>query len=70
VGQEEGLLAHTEEMSSSEYKSETESNVGLVLLAQLSQPTLLPLTPISSLPIPPLPYTMSQPDYSAIIRQL
>jgi len=57
-------------MLSSEYKSETESNVGSVLLAQLSQLTPPPLIPISSLPLPLPPYTMSQPDYPAIIRQL
>ena len=48
----------------SEYKSETKSSTGSVLLAhQSSQPIPLPFTP------PPL-YTMSQPNYSAIIRQL
>ena len=45
---------------------ETESSTGLVLLAQPSQPTPLPLMPIS-----PSPYTIiSQHDYPAIIRQL
>jgi len=70
MGQEEGPLAHIEKTSSLEYESETESNVGSVLSAQLSQPTPPPLTLISSSPsLPPL-YTMSQPDYPAIIRQL
>ena len=70
MGQKEGSLAHIEEMLSLEYESETESNAGSVLLAQLSQLTPLPLIPISSSLSPPPPYTMSQPDYSAIIRQL
>ena len=48
--QEEGPLAHIEETSSSEYKSETESNAGSVLLAQLSQSTPLSLTSISPSP--------------------
>jgi len=53
-----------------EYESEVKSSAGLVLSAQGSQPTPLPLTlPLLS-PSPPLPYTMSQPDYPAIIRQL
>ena len=55
-------------MSSSEYKSETESNAGLILSAQLSQPTPPPLTSPSSLPLPLL-YEMSQHDLHAIIRQ-
>ena len=37
---------------------------------QSSQPTLLPLTPPSLSPSPPLPYTMSQSYYPAIIQQL
>jgi len=71
VGLEESLLVPTE-ISSSEYKSEAESSTRLVLLAQeQSLPTLPPLTPISSLPPPPPPpYTMSQPNYPVIIRQL
>ena len=64
MGQEEDLLAYTEEMSSLEYESETESNTRLVFLAQLSQPTP------SSSPLPLLPYEMSQPNYPTIIRQL
>ena len=68
MGQEEGLLAHTEEMLNLEYESETESNVGSVLSAQGSQPILSPLTLL--LLSPPPPYKMSQPDYSVIIRQL
>jgi len=50
---------------------ETESNAGSVLSTQeQSLPTLPPLTPLSlSPPLPPL-YKMSQPNYSAIIRQL
>jgi len=53
-----------------EYESEAESSAGSVLSAQRSQPTPLPLIPISlSLSLPPL-YTMSQPNYPAIIQQL
>jgi len=63
VGQEEDLLSPTE-ISESEYESEAESSAGLVLSAHQSQPTPLPLTSPSPL------YTMSQPDYPAIIRQL
>ena len=69
MGQEEGLLSPTE-ISSSEYESEAESSVGLVLSAQISQPIPPPPTPPSLSLSPPLPYTMSQHDYSAIIRQL
>ena len=71
MGQEEGPLSPTE-ISSSEYESEAESSAGSVLLAHQSQPTPPPLTSLSlSLsPPPPPPYTMSQPDYPAIIRQL
>ena len=55
---------------SSEYESEAESSTRSVLLAQRSQPTPPPLT-LSSLSLLPLPlYTMSQPNYSTIIRQL
>jgi len=68
VGQEEGPLSPTE-ISSSEYESEAESSAGSVLSAHQSQPTPPPHTP-SSLPSPPLPYDMSQPDYPTIIRQL
>ena len=65
---EEGLLA-PRVMSSSEYESEAEFSAGSVLLAQqLSLPTLLPLTPLSLSPLPLLLYTISQPDYPAIIR--
>jgi len=67
--QEEGPLSPTE-ISESEYESEAESSTGSVLLAQRSQPTLLPLISPSLSPSPPPPYTMSQPDYPAIIRQL
>jgi len=67
VGQEEGSLVPTEEMSESEYGSETKSSAGSVLLAQqLSQPTPPPLISL----LLPLPYIMSQPDYPTIIRQL
>ena len=76
AGQEEGLLAHIEKViSSSEYKSETESNAGSVLLAQelpLPTPSLFLLSPPLSTPIilPP-PYTMSHYDTNlyVIIRQ-
>ena len=55
---------------SSEYELEAKSSTGLVLLAQISQPTPPSSTlPSLSLSLPP-PYTMSQPDYPAIIRQL
>ena len=70
MGQEKGLLTPTE-ISSSEYESEAKSNIGLVLSTQeQSLPTPLPLTLLSLSPSPPLPYEISQPDYSAIIRQL
>ena len=52
-------------MSESEYESETESSAGSVLSAQGSQPT-----PLLLLLLLPLPYTMSQPGYPTIIRQL
>ena len=69
MGQEEGPLSPTE-ISSSEYESEAESSTGSVLSAHQSQPTPLPLTsPSPSLSPPPL-YTMSQPNYPTIIRQL
>ena len=67
MGQEEDLLSPTE-ISESEYESEAESSAGSVLSAYQSQPTPLPLTLPSLSPSPP--YTMSQPDYLAIIRQL
>jgi len=70
VGQEEGPLSPTE-ISESEYESEAKFSVGSVLLAhQSSPPTPLPLISLSLLPLPPPPYTMSQPNYPAIIRQL
>ena len=71
MGQEEGPLSPTE-ISSSEYESEAESSTGSVLSAHQSQPTPPPHTPtsISSSPPPPPPYSMSQPDYVTIIRQL
>ena len=69
MGQEEGPLSPTE-ISESEYKSEAESSAGLVLSAHQSQPTPPPLTsPLLSTSLPP-PYTVSQPNYPAIIRQL
>jgi len=69
VGQEEGSLSPTE-ISESEYESEAESSAGLVLSAYQSPlPTPPPLTPPSLSPLPLPPYTMSQPDYPAIIRQ-
>jgi len=69
VEQEEGPLSPTEILES-EYESEAESSAGSVLSAHQSQPTPLPLTSPSLSLSPPLPYTMSQPDYPAIIRQL
>jgi len=64
MGQEEGPLSPTE-ISESEYESEAKSSIGSVLSAHQSQ-----LTPPSLSLSPPSPYTMSQPDYPAIIRQL
>jgi len=70
VEQEKSLLSPTE-ISESEYESEAESSAGSVLLAHQSLlPTPLPLTPPLLLLSPPSPYTMSQSDYPAIIRQL
>ena len=66
--QEEGPLSPTE-ISSSEYESEAKSSTGSVLSAHQSQPTPPPHTPSSS-SSPPPPYSMSQPDYVTIIRQL
>ena len=67
---EESLLTPIKILSL-EYESEAESSVGSVLLVQeQSLPTLPPLTPISSSSSSLLPYTMSQPNYSTIIRQL
>ena len=69
MGQEEGPLSPTEILSS-EYESEAESSAGLVLSAQISQPIpSLPTPPSLSL-LPPPPYTISQHNYPAIIRQL
>ena len=71
MGQEEGPLAHIEKVTfSSEYEPEIESSTGLVLLAQQSLLSTLPSLILIPLPLSPLPYTMSQPDYPAIIRQL
>ena len=69
TGQEESLLSPIE-IAESEYKSEAESSTESVLSAQRSQATPPSLTLLSlSLSLPP-PYTMSQPNYLAIIRQL
>ena len=69
MGQEEGSLSPTE-ISESEYESEAESSTGSVLSAHQSPlPTPPPLTPSSLSPLSLPPYTMSQPDYPAIIRQ-
>jgi len=57
-------------MSESEYESEAKSSTGSVLSAHRSQPTPPPLTSLLLLLSPPPLYNMSQPDYSAIIRQL
>jgi len=57
-------------MSELEYESEAKSSAGSVLLAQGSQPTPPPLTSPLLSPSPPPPYTMSKPNYPAIIRQL
>ena len=54
----------------SEYESKAESSTGLVLSAQRSQPTPPLLTPPSPSPSLPPPYTISQPNYPAIIQQL
>ena len=58
-------------ISSSEYESETEFSAGSVLLAHQSPlPTPPLIIPLSLTPsLSPL-YAMSQPNYSAIIRQL
>ena len=70
MGQEEGLLSPTEILES-EYESETEFSTGSVLSAyQSSQPTLPSLISPSLSLSPPPPYTVSQPNYPAIIRQL
>jgi len=69
VGQEEGPLSPTEILES-EYESEAKSSAGLVLSAHQSQPIPPPLTSPLLSPSSPPPYTMSQPDYPAIIRQL
>jgi len=66
MGQEEGPLSPIE-ISELEYESEAEFSTELVLLAHQSSPSLTP--PSLSPSLPPL-YTMSQPDYPAIIRQL
>jgi len=59
------------EISESEYESEAESSTGSVLSVHQSlQPTPPSLTSPLLSPSPPPPYTMSQPDYLAIIRQL
>ena len=53
----------------SEYESEAEFSTRSIFSAYLSQFTpllLIPLSLLSSLPL----YTMSQPNYPAIIRQL
>jgi len=57
-------------MSESEYELEAESSAGSVLSAQRSQSTPPPLTPPFLTPLLLLPYTMSQPNYPAIIQQL
>ena len=70
MGQEEGPLSPTE-ISESEYESEAKFSAGSVLSAhQSSPPTPLPLISLSLSPLPPPPYTMNQPNYPAIIRQL
>ena len=56
-----------------EYESEAKSSTGSVLSAHQSQPTPPLHTPSTSLSLslsPPPPYSMSQPDYVTIIRQL
>ena len=69
MGQEEGPLTPTEILSS-KYKSEAESNIGLVPSTQslLTPPPLTPSSLLSQSPLPP--YKMSHPNYLAIIRQL
>ena len=71
MGQKEGPLAHIEKATSnSEYEPEAEFSIGLVLLAQqLLLPIPPPLIPTLLLS-PPSLYTISQPSYLAIIRQL
>jgi len=72
VGLEEGPLSHTEIISSSEYKSETESSTGSALPLYTSSPPSPPPpssspTPIDSLPF--YPNNMSQLNFQEIIRQ-
>ena len=70
MGQEENPLSSME-ISESEYESEAKPSTGSVLLVHQSlQLTPLPLTSPSLSPSSPSPYTMSQPNYPAIIRQL
>jgi len=57
-------------MLESEYESEAKFSAGSVLSAQRSQPTPPSLISPSLSLSPPLLYTMSQPNYPAIIWQL
>ena len=72
MGLEEGPLSHTEIISSSEYESDTETSIGLVLpLYTLSPPTPPPPS-TSPAPIDSLPsynINMSQINLHEIIRQ-
>ena len=70
AGLEEDLLLHTEIISSSEYKSETETSTGLALPLYTSSPPSPP--PLSSSPSPidsPPNYNMSQNNLHNIIQQ-
>jgi len=64
IRQEEDLLSLTEILLS-EYKSESETSTGSALLLYISS---LPTPPPPTIPLPY--HEMSQPNYSAIIRQL
>jgi len=72
VGLEEGPLSHTEIISSSEYKSETESSTGLALPLYTSSPPSPPPPSSSPTPIDSLPSyhnNMTQLNFQEIIRQ-
>ena len=62
------LVSTEKVILSLEYELEAKSSTGLVLSAYLSQSIPPPLISLLLL-LPPL-YTMSQPNYLAIIRQL
>jgi len=70
AGLEEGLLPHTEIISSSEYESETETSMGSALPLYTSSPPSPPPLSSSSSPIDSPPnYNMSQNNLHNIIQQ-